>query len=180
MKKTASRTTPKIPRTWTPERKAQAIERILEGVAEGRSVNEICSEPGMPAPRIWREWRNEEQGREIDTRYARAREGWAAHYENRIVTIVNDVLAAEIDPQAARVAIDAIKWIMSKAAPKLYGDHQQIDLNTNANVRLSAAECEARALQAKIDLERIRAERGEQNGIPQEELYVNENIQSAE
>ena len=37
---------------------------------------------------------------------------------------------------------------------------------------MSAAECEARALQAKIDLERIRAERGEQYPIPREELYV--------
>jgi phage terminase small subunit len=41
-----------------------------------------------------------------------------------------------------------------------------------STVRLSAAECEVMALQAKIDLERIRAERGEQNGIPQENLYV--------
>lgn len=47
---------------------------------------------------------------------------------------------------------------------------QKMDITTN--VRMTTEECAARALQAKIDLERIRAERNEQNGISQEALYV--------
>ena len=57
---------------------------------------------------------------------------------------------------------------------------EALDKEEAARAPESAAECETRALQAKLDLDRIRAERGEQNGVPREELYVSPNKATAE
>ena len=83
------------------------------------------------------------------------------------------VLAGAVDPQAGKVAADIIKWRLGRMKPKKYGDRQEIDLNTNANIRLSAEECERMAREAKADMERIRAERKKEAlGDPQESMYV--------
>ena len=54
--------------------------------------------------------------------YAHAREAQADTDADEVGDIGRKTLAGEYDPQAARVAIDALKWSAGKRAPKKYGD----------------------------------------------------------
>ena len=42
--------------------------------------------------------------------------------------ICRDALSGQLDPNAARVAIDAQKWIAGKENARKYGDRQQIEV----------------------------------------------------
>ena len=64
--------------------------------------------------------------------YARARETRADSRADRIDEIVGMVVSGELDPNAARVAIDAEKWLAGKEQPKRYGD--KIDHTVDAAV----------------------------------------------
>ena len=40
------------------------------------------------------------------------------------------VVDGNLDPNAGRVAIDALKWIASKLKPKAYGDRSHVDVKS--------------------------------------------------
>ena len=54
--------------------------------------------------------------------YARAKEDSGDADQDKLDEIAEKVLSGEIEPQAARVAADIIKWSASKKKPKKYGD----------------------------------------------------------
>jgi hypothetical protein len=54
--------------------------------------------------------------------YTRAKEESGDADQDKLDEIAEKVLTGEIDPQAARVAADIIKWSASKKKPKKYGD----------------------------------------------------------
>lgn len=54
--------------------------------------------------------------------YVRAREAQADADADAITDIGLKALSGEVDPQSARVAIEAYKWSASRRAPKKYGD----------------------------------------------------------
>lgn len=54
--------------------------------------------------------------------YARAKEDSGDADADKIEEIAEKTLSGEIDPKAARVAIDAYKWTAGKKRPKVYGD----------------------------------------------------------
>lgn len=93
---------------------------ICDLVAEGQNLHRIGKLDGFP-PR-WRidEWLEENEG--FAAKYARAREARSDWRAARIDEITSRLLEGEIDPGAARVAIDAEKWQAGKEKPKVYGD----------------------------------------------------------
>ena len=57
-----------------------------------------------------------------------------AHYHaSKIEEILEDVESGKIDPQVARVSIDARKWLAAKMYPKFFSDkvHLQHDLTVD-------------------------------------------------
>ena len=44
----------------------------------------------------------------------------------------------ELEPNAGRVAIDALKWIASKLKPREYGDRAQLDMTASLDVTTRA------------------------------------------
>lgn len=88
------------------------------------------------------------------------------------------VADAHIKSKCLRTLDDSIadgNWkaaitLLEKKFPAEYG--RKLEVNSTANVRWSADECAQAAKKAASDLERIRAERAEMHGVPQEELYV--------
>lgn len=67
--------------------------------------------------------------------YARARESQADADADSIGHIAAQVLAGMVDPTAARVAIDALKWTAAKRKPLVYGDSQRIDLTASIETK---------------------------------------------
>lgn len=91
---------------------------ILERISEGESLRSICSDKGMPAKSAVMRWLTEDP--EFQDQYARAREAQADTLFDEILGIVDG--AKPEDVAAARLRMDARKWMAGKLRPKKYGD----------------------------------------------------------
>ena len=111
------------PTTKTPE----LIAEILAQMTEGKSLTAICKQREMPHVGTVYRWLSEDEG--FSDGYARATQARARSYAERMEDVVNQALNGEIRSDAARVAVDAYKFITTRLMPQLYGDRQQVDIN---------------------------------------------------
>lgn len=103
----------------------ELINEICERIAEGRSVASVAQDDDMPDHKtIWR-WMNSDEA--FCQKYARAIQARAMTHADRISDISSAVLAGKIPPDAARVALDGMKWTAARLLPKVYGDKQTIE-----------------------------------------------------
>ena len=103
--------------TYDPE----IADRICEGIANGNSLVSILKEDQeLPTYTTIMKWLKDFP--EFADNYAHAREHQADHDADKIGDIAENVMKGNIDPGAARVAIDAYKWAAGKRKPKVYGD----------------------------------------------------------
>lgn len=115
------------PCEFTPE----IANTICERIAGSESLKSICSEDGMPSESTIRNWlargvKDEEPFASFLRQYGHAREAQADTDADAVGDIGRKTLTGEYDPQAARVAIDALKWSAGKRAPKKYGEKVQL------------------------------------------------------
>lgn len=133
------------PSDFTPEIAAEICARI----ANGQSVREIGRADDMPADRtIWR-WLNEFEP--FRQQYVRAKEAQADHFGEEILEIADDGTndwmlrqhgeddTVEVPNhehiQRSKLRVDARKWLMSKMAPKKYGD--KLDVEQSGQVTIN-------------------------------------------
>lgn len=100
-----------------------AILRILERVAEGETLSEVCRGKGMPDRKTVRRaiMRNEK----LKLAYDAAREMQAHSLFEEALGLGRQLSAGShenADVQARRVAIDTLKWGASKLLPREYGE----------------------------------------------------------
>jgi hypothetical protein len=95
----------------------ELADKVLDGLAEGKSLVDVCADPSLPSVRTVMQWAADNE--EFAQRYVRAREAQAEVMDDKILKAADK---AKEDPQAARVQIDAYKWRAAKLAPKKYGD----------------------------------------------------------
>ncbi len=99
----------------------EIADRIIEGIAQGNSLVSILKEDDeLPGYSTVMRWLRENP--EFQSLYARAREDQADHDADKIGDIAEQVVQGKVDPQAARVAIDAYKWAAGKRKPRVYGE----------------------------------------------------------
>ncbi len=93
-------------------------DRICRRLSEGESLNRICQDAEMPGSTTVFRWLGENQA--FRDKYARARETQMDAMAEEILEI------ADLgDPEQAnwlKLRVDTRKWLMSKIAPKKYGD----------------------------------------------------------
>lgn len=118
-------------------------ERVFDLISNGESLNKIAQSLGM-AESTLRYWAN--QTPERVARYARAREMRAHRFAERIHELAEATVAGDVRPEAARVAIDALKWQVSKMLPKVYGERQQIDVDATVRTARQMTEDELMAI----------------------------------
>lgn len=118
------------PPFWTDEKKAEVQSIIVDGLTEGRSLASILTAEGMP--RAWTvfQWLREDEA--FAQQYARARDESGDVLEAKLQDVTEKVLSGELDPAAARVAADNLKWIAGKRKPRVYGE-------TKADVSVSVS-----------------------------------------
>ena len=103
------------PSLHTPELECELLDRLSR-----MSMVKVCDMPDMPARSVIYRWMDDIEG--FQDKYARACDERADHRAELIDDIAERCLSGEVDPQAARVAIDAHKWTASKLKPKKYGE----------------------------------------------------------
>jgi hypothetical protein len=100
----------------------ELAHRICEAVANGEALQDVCSQPGMPARRTVYYWLRTND--EFAAAYELAREMRADLLADEVVKISDTE-----DPARARVQIDARRWAASKLNPRRYGERQDRNLD---------------------------------------------------
>jgi transposase-like protein len=106
------------PQGYTDEQRLEIIKRIC-GLIIQSSVEEACKQVGI-AESTFYAWVAADEL--LAEEYARARVAIAYKDEVGIEKLVIQTEQGQIDPAAARVAIDGRKWLAGKRNPKVYGD----------------------------------------------------------
>lgn len=125
----------------------ETADTICQRLAEGQSLREICRDPKMPHRATVLRWLAVPENEIFRDQYARAREAQADHWADEILEIADDGTNDWMDRRAAtgggrseaagdaeetvpnhehinrsKLRVDARKWLMSKLAPKKYGE----------------------------------------------------------
>ena len=121
--------------SWTLELEAQ----ICSMLSDGNSIRAICALESMPsAPTIFK---HIAESKDFAEQYARAREMQMEAMAEEILQIADDGLNDTYETeegeqrtnqdviQRSRLRVDTRKWLMSKMAPKKYGDKIQAEVS---------------------------------------------------
>jgi len=100
-------------------------DEILNLIADGQPLTRILKQ-NKQFPQVTTIYKWLKQDKVFAEDYARACEDRAETRNDQIAEIVQDVLSGKVDPQAGRVAIDAIKWQAAHEKPNKYGDKMEI------------------------------------------------------
>lgn len=111
-------------------------------ISEGQSLRAVCDQEGMPDKSTVFRWLAKHE--EFRDKYARAREAQADEFAEEILDIADDGTndyterknrdgsTVEVVDQEhinrSRLRVDTRKWLMSKMAPKKYGDRVTTEL----------------------------------------------------
>ncbi len=118
---------------YTPELAAYICERV----AAGRSLVSITREPGVPSYPTIMEWLKVHS--DFAAMYRQAREDQADTLADEILAIADSVKDAgptdSARVNAARLRVDARKWVASKLKPKVYGDRVEAALSGAVTVQ---------------------------------------------
>jgi len=116
---------------------------ICERIADGESLRAICRDDNTPAQSTVFRWLADPTRADFRERYARAREAAIQAYEEDILDVSEGVLTYTDkegneridtgDVQRRKLRADNLKWIMSKLAPKKYGD--KLELGGSVGIR---------------------------------------------
>lgn len=124
---------------------------ILERIANGESVREICRSEGMPSMSAVFRWLQEDKA--FQEQYAHAKEVGAEVLADELLDIADDGRNDWIERndkdnpgyvfngEAARrsqIRIDARKWLLGKLKPKVYGE--KLDLNHSGSLKFEKIE----------------------------------------
>ena len=140
-----ARLTPHLPR-WSPEQfAASPLKRRRHrgassslGWGGSESLRAICEDKKVPAARTVHRWLTKEENGDFRQQYARAREMQADTLFDQILAIADDgsndtqktddgkVIVDHDHIQRSRLRVDARKWMVSKMAPKKYGEKVQM------------------------------------------------------
>jgi hypothetical protein len=117
----------------------EKFEQVCNKIESGMSLRKIFSSTDSPMSNTLF-YRLIKENKELNERYARAKEIYADSIFDEIIEI-SDHSNEDHTPftggnviQRDRLKVDARKWILSKLEPKKYGDKLDIDANVNQNI----------------------------------------------
>jgi len=129
----------------------EEADRICAWIAEGRSLRSYCRLEHRGLDTVYR-WLRER--REFRERYARAHDDRADSLADEIVDIADEAATGSMEEiQAARLRVDARKWVASKLKPTKWGDYQADTARSNVifNIGISRSH----ALPSPVDVKPV-------------------------
>lgn len=151
-------------RKWTPELVDEYLRRIS---IEGMSARQVGKMPDMPSYESFHVLKSRDA--EIDRRYHEAMESRATAIDDEIDDIIKQVATGELDYNAGRLAVDTMKWRMTKLYPRFYGDNQRVEVEHKTNFVDELKKVAAKVEQQKlveaqvIEGEVVEGDDGEKN-----------------
>lgn len=138
---------PVTPKKGRPRKFNARIGRLIcTEIASGKSLRKTCAKDGMPhlaTVMRWLYWEEPDEAmKEFREQYARARESLLEHWAEECIEIsddgANDTYEVEVLPgvkvtkvdfdriQRSKLRVDTRRWLLSKLAPKRYGDKLEL------------------------------------------------------
>jgi hypothetical protein len=112
------------------ENKAELIGLVLSGMRNGLSAFKACEAAGL-SQSTFNLWVNEDA--ELAAEYARAREDLIERIANEVIELSDVDVGLQPDGkkdwaavQKHKLQVDTRKWLLSKLAPKKYGDKLEL------------------------------------------------------
>ncbi len=114
-----------------PERdKAAICQAVLQGMRDGLSAFKSCQAAGVPHS-TFMTWLKEDK--ELADNYAHAREDLIERMANEVLELADSEVPETGDGkrdwqaiQQRKLQVDSRKWLLSKLAPKKYGDRLEL------------------------------------------------------
>jgi len=124
--------------------KQKKITEVLTQMREGKSLRQASKMAGV-ARQTFLDWVDKDQ--ELSGQYARARSDMIDKIADDIMTIADEDLIptgeGKVDSamvQKQRLRVDTRKWLLSKMAPKKYGDKLELSGDEQAPVSIQRIE----------------------------------------
>ena len=99
-------------------------ETILQRIATGESLLQICRDKTIPGNDVVYKWLNSDAQFKDD--YTHARQKQALFYVEKIENVIDNLKTSSEksreNTDIARLEIDSYKWIASKLLPKVFGN----------------------------------------------------------
>ena len=125
----------------------ELADAVCHAIESGISINDLSEIAGISHPTIYR-WLDENPS--FNAAYTRARTNQADTSADTIDSIAGKVMRGEMDPQAARVAIDALKWTASKRRPRVYGDTLNVNIDATVSITAALQQARGRLIEAEL------------------------------
>ena len=101
-------------------------------IGNGESLRGVSKDLGIPFQTVWSAIMSDDKRRAA---YEDAKMSRAHFHASKIEEILEDVESGKIEPHAARVSIDARKWLASKMYPKFFSDKLHLQHDMTVDVR---------------------------------------------
>lgn len=108
------------------KRTPEVIKRLLDGIADGKTLRALCREDGMPNWRTVYDWIEADE--QLAAQVARARElGFDAIAED-VFDIADGTRASSEHVQLSKMRIDTRLKLLACWSPKKYGNKQDVSI----------------------------------------------------
>ena len=151
------------PTMYTDDLAVEICQRLIEG----ETLKSICSSEHMPQCGTVFRWLADEKHKTFSDMYAHAREAQMEAMAEEILEIADDSAGDELVDkdgnaranseyiQRAKLRVDTRKWIMSKIAPRKYGEKQTVDQNVTMKDEVTDTEA-ARRVALLLDNQEVK------------------------
>ena len=113
----------------------QDVIDVIDIIKTGKSVRSVLKDKDRMC--LAQFYKMIEQDKELIEYYERARLTRADSFFESIVEVADECQQGLIEPNAARVAIDAYKWTAGRMAPKRYGDKSQLEVDVKGELEIT-------------------------------------------
>jgi len=97
------------------------VDEICERIAGGESLNRICMDDHIPTMSCVLLWVVDGKHPMFFDKYRKAREAQGLFDGDKLRDIVSTMIDGGLEPNVAKVAIDALKWTAARNMPRVYG-----------------------------------------------------------
>lgn len=128
---------------------AEQADSICTWVAEGRSLRSWCRQNDRSMHTVYK-WLREQK--DFMQRYARAHEDRADSLADEIVEIADESQFGTLEQiQAARLRMDARKWVAAKLRPQKWGEAQAVEQKSGITFNIGIARALPHSIGHTID-----------------------------